>query len=221
MTLEQEISKLFAVYPQVLYGYAGTAYCEFGQKYPSVLVFAVPYSKQLTLLNYKEPDFEQGIQDARAVLEEILEQLERILRASGTAYEIPPVGRKSEAELEALFSFKFAAVNAGLGWIGKNDVVITEQYGPRVRLSAVFIDAVMPYGTSVTKSKCPDSCRKCVDICPCKALHNVSWDIETWRSDIIDYEACNQKRSQYIETHGRMNSCGLCLVVCPFGTKQQ
>ena len=37
--------------------------------------------------------------------------------------------------------------------------------------------------------------------------------------EIIDYHLCNQKRSTYIKSHGRKNACGLCMVVCPFGAK--
>ena len=68
-------------------------------------------------------------------------------------YDIPPVAQSNEADLEAPFSFKFAAVNAGLGWIGKNDVVITEKYGPRVRLSAILINEQFEYGNKILMRK--------------------------------------------------------------------
>ena len=38
------------------------------------------------------------------------------------------------------------------------------------------------------------------------AIHNVMWNIDTLRNDIIDYRLCNQKRSLYIEKHGRKNA---------------
>ena len=124
----------------------------------------------------------------------------------------------SEADLEAPFSFKFAAVNAGLGWIGKNDVIITEKYGPRVRLSAILINEQFEYGNKILMSNCPENCKKCVEVCPYHALHGVQWNIDAFRSEIIDYSLCNEKRSIYLKTHGRKNACGLCMAVCPFGT---
>ena len=133
-------------------------------------------------------------------------------------YYIPPVAQNNEIDLTAPFSFKFAAVNAGLGWIGKNDVVITEKYGPRVRLSVILINEKFVYGNKILKSNCPENCKKCVDVCPHKALHDEQWNINSLRSDIIDYQLCNEKRSIYIKTHGRKNACGLCMAVCPFGT---
>lgn len=216
--LEERIDKLFSDYPEVLYGYADISYSPYKKDYCSALVIAVPYGERLGIEDYTEERFEKGIQDAHKVLTEILKRTEILLGESGIRYFIPPMAQENEDELLALFSFKYAAVNAGLGWIGKNDVVITEKYGPRIRLCAVLIDHKLPFGEPITKSRCPDTCRKCVDICPHNALHDVKWDIDKFRSDIIDYKLCNQKRSLYIKMHGRKNACGLCMAVCPFGT---
>lgn len=119
---------------------------------------------------------------------------------------------------EGLTWLKIKSAMYFLGWIGKNDVVITEKYGPRVRLSAILINQEFVYGKKISQSRCPENCKKCFDVCPHKALHDVQWNIDSLRSDIIDYRLCNEKRSLYIQAHGRKNACGLCMVVCPFGT---
>lgn len=217
LLIERKIRLIFSKYPGVIYGFTSISYSSYANQYKSALVFAVPYGEQLTIKNYTEEKFEKGIQDARKVLEEILLQIEEMLNEHKVKYYIPPVAQNNEEELVAPFSFKYAAVNAGLGWIGKNDVVITEKYGPRVRLSAILIDNPFVYGQRIVKSNCPDSCKKCVEICPYNALHDVKWDIGALRSDIIDYKLCNQKRSLYIEKHGRKNACGLCMAACPIG----
>lgn len=216
---EKNIRDLFLSYPQVLYGFTDTSYSAYAGAYRSALVFAVPYGVQLTLETYQEEAFEKGIQDARKIVEEILPQLEKILAKQKVNYYIPPVAQNNETDLEALFSFKFAAVHAGLGWIGKNDVVITQTYGPRVRLSAVLIDAPFAYGEKITESLCPEHCKNCVDACPHKALQNVTWKTDSVRSDLIDYKLCNEKRSLSIKTLGRKHACGLCMAACPFGTE--
>ena len=216
--VENNIRSIFLEYPEVIYGFANTAYSEFTSTYKSALVFAVPYGEQLTIKTYSEEKFENGIQAAKKVLEKILAQLQKMLDEYNVKYYIPPVSQNNEVDLIAPFSFKFAAVNAGLGWIGKNDVVITEKYGPRVRLSVILINEQFDYGDKILKSNCPENCNKCVDACPYNALHGVQWDINSLRSDIIDYRLCNEKRSLFIKTHGRKNACGLCMVACPFGT---
>lgn len=216
--IEEKVRQIFLKYSGVIYGFTGISYSLYAGEYKSALVMAVPYGEQLTLENYTEERFDKGIRDAKIVLEEILAQLKEVLDGHKVKYYIPPTVQNDEEELAAPFSFKYAAVNAGLGWIGKNDVVITEKYGPRVRLSAILIDHPFTYGQRIIRSKCPDSCRKCVEACPYDALHDVKWEIEALRNDIIDYKLCNQKRSLYLEKHGRKNACGLCMAACPVGT---
>ena len=214
---EEEIRKVFSEYPDILYGFTDLSYCSYKESYRSALVFAVPYGEQLTPGDYTEERFEQGIQTARGRLETVLARTESVLRRHRVKYWIPPVAQENETELRALFSFKTAAARAGIGWFGKNDVIITERYGPRVRLSAVLIDEVFTYGRPFTEGRCPKDCTACIDICPCKALKNRQWRVGMDRSEIIDYRKCNQMRSAFIPKLGRKNACGLCLAACPFG----
>lgn len=217
--LETEIRDVFTEHPEIIYGFTDISYSDYADSYVSALVLAVPYGEQLSPDTYTEEKFEQGIQSARGVLENVVDRIESVLKRNGTKYWVPPVAQENETELRALFSFKTAAARAGIGWFGKNDVIITERYGPRVRLSAILIDEVFGYGKPYTKSRCPDNCTKCIDICPCKALKNRQWTEGTDRSEIIDYQRCNRMRSAFIPKLGRKNACGLCLTVCPFGRK--
>lgn len=211
-----KIQQILSEVPDVIYGYTDISYSPFSKEYKRALVLAVPYEKQLTLGNYTEERFEESILNAKSKLEIILKDIENVLKEECIKYYIPPVAQQNEEDLLAVFSFKYAAVNAGLGWIGKNDVLITEKYGPRVRLSTILVDYPFETGRKITESRC-GSCNRCVDICPHKALKGLNWDINAFRNDIIDYHLCNQKRSEYIEKHGRKNACGLCMVVCPVG----
>lgn len=217
--VSESIQQLFARIPDVKYGYTDISYSSFSEKYKSALVIAVPYDKQLVLEEYTEEAFDASILSAKTRLEQILKDIEDVLKEECIKYHIPPVAQQNEEDLLAVFSFKYAAVNAGLGWIGKNDILITEEYGPRVRLSAVLIDYPFEPGERITESRC-GTCTKCVDACPHKALKDVNWNINAQRSEIIDYHSCNQKRSAYMESHERKHACGLCMVVCPFGTNK-
>lgn len=215
----KRIQQIFAKVPEVKYGYADISYSSFSKEYKAALVFAVPHEEQLNIENYAEEKFEKCTMNAREKIEVILHDIECLLKEERIKYNIPPVSQQNEKDLLAVFSFKYAAVNAGLGWIGKNDVLITEEYGPRVRLSTVLIDYPFETGRKITESRC-GSCNRCVDICPHEALKGMDWDINARRNEIIDYNLCNQKRSAYIEKHGRKNACGLCMVVCPFGIEK-
>ena len=219
--LEKEIRTVFSEYPDILCGFTDISYCSYKDDYRSALVLAVPYGEQLSPDDYKEERFEHGIQTAKGRLETVVAGIEQILQKHQVKYWIPPVAQQNETELRALFSFKTAAAHAGIGWFGKNDVIITERYGPRVRLSAILIDEIFTYGQPITVGRCPDDCTECIDICPCKALKNQQWTIEKDRSEIIDYQKCNRMRSAFIKKLGRKHACRLCLAACPFGRSEQ
>ena len=214
---EKEIRELLSGFPEVIYGFTDVSYCPYGEEFASALVLAVPYGEQLTPEDYTEERFDQGIHAARDTVEKAVAGIELILQRQHIRYWVPPVAQENETELRALFSFKTAAARAGIGWFGKNDVIITEKYGPRIRLSAILIDETFDYGTPITESRCPGDCTKCVDICPCKALKGRQWTAGMDRSEIIDYHKCNQMRSAFIPKLGRKNACGLCMAACPFG----
>lgn len=215
--LYDKLSQVFLAYPQVVYGVCTIEYSEFSAQYRRAWVFAVPHEEILSLKAYKEETLNRYIRQARNTIYLILTQLEQVLRQADVHYFIPPVAQSSEETLLAPFSFKYAAAAAGLGWVGKNDLIITEQYGPRVRLSAVLIDAELPVSIPETRSRCPEHCASCVTACPYHALSGKRWDIHIKRAEIIDYHLCNEKRSLYLKKHGRKNECGLCMVACPYG----
>jgi len=214
---ERELRKIFAQHKDVLYGFANIQYSEYYTEYASALVVAIPYVMQDSLDTYSEEKFDLGIELAQRESELLLEQIENTLQSQGICFWIPPTAQENETELKALFSFKFAAVNSGMGWIGKNDVLVTKKYGPRVHLSVVLIDETFEYGHSIVKSECNQACTACVDACPCKALTNRLWSIDSKRGDIIDYDKCNKMRSAFFDKLGRKNACGLCMAACPIG----
>ena len=118
--IESMLQQLLEKYPKIIYGFTDISYSPYASEYQSAFVLAVPYGEQLTLKNYTEERFEKGIQDARKVLKDILLQISEILNIHKIKYYIPPVAQNNEEDLIAPFSFKYAAINAGLGWIGKN-----------------------------------------------------------------------------------------------------
>lgn len=212
-----DISDVFNKSFDVLYGISNIDFSEYKADYKCALVFAVPHKELLSLYNYKEDKFENLICDTRNDINLLMAKISGVLKKYEIKYYIPPIKQSSEETLAAPFSFKFAGVNAGLGWIGKNNVLITAKYGPRVRLASILINYDLPVGYPVKTSKCPTECDICVNSCPYDALTGRSWNIDSKREDLINYKLCNEKRSLYLKTHNRKNSCGLCLVSCPIG----
>jgi epoxyqueuosine reductase len=104
---------------------------------------------------------------------------------------------------------KEAGVLAGLGVIGKNNLLITEEYGPRVRLRAVSTSASLkPDPVIVGRNYCR-KCSICVDSCPANAFVTGKYD----REACLRYCQTNLKEiSQY-----SVLWCMQCSKMCPIG----
>lgn len=204
-------------YPGVKMGVADISYSEYADQFDRALVFAIPHAKRLSLEDYSEADFESQICEARNTAEKMILEVTALLEACNISCFVPSAVQRDEESLIAPFSFKFAAVHAGMGWIGKNGVLVTEEYGPRVRLAAVLVKYPLPAGKPIRRCRCDKSCSLCMDACPYNALKSVLWNIHMHREELIDYHLCNLKRSQFISRLGRKNACGLCIAVCPLG----
>ena len=116
-------------------------------------------------------------------------------------------------------SHKMTAARAGLGWIGKTDLLVTHRFGPRVRLATILTtEPVFEPGEPVTRSRC-GSCTVCVSACPAHAATGEAWSPETDRDRFYDAFACfNYCRRISKEKLGEnISICGLCLAVCPRG----
>jgi len=131
-------------HPGVKLGITDISYSAYFNQYKCALVFAVPHKEIISLNNYSEEKFEKVICATREQIDGIVSDLSTLLRKNNIQYYVPPQAQTNEESLIAPFSYKYAAVNAGIGWIGKNGVLITKEYGPRIRLSAILINVDYP-----------------------------------------------------------------------------
>jgi epoxyqueuosine reductase QueG len=131
------------------------------------------------------------------------------------ALPIPASQRVDDRNLKGLISHKMVATRAGLGWIGKNDLLITPQYGPRIRLVSVLTNSPLRVGQPVSESKC-GKCQLCVKTCPACALKGENWRVNTTREEIIEVNLCHEVTKHNKEILGE-KICGICVSVCPFG----
>jgi len=131
------------------------------------------------------------------------------------ALPIPASQTVNEKKLEGLISHKMVATRAGLGWIGKNALLITPQYGPRIRLVSVLTNAPLRPLPPVSESKC-GRCFLCVKACPAGALKGRNWTVNTKREDLMKVDLCHEvtKHNKKIFAEA---ICGICISVCPIG----
>jgi len=113
-------------------------------------------------------------------------------------------------KLEGIISHKLTAHLAGLGWIGKNCLLLTDRFGPRVRFVTVLTDAPLETGTPIDKP-C-GKCRVCIEACPVQAFTGKEFRSEDPRQVRFDAFKCSEYRKEH--------PCGLCVSSCPRGKSQ-
>jgi len=113
----------------------------------------------------------------------------------------------------AFFSHRHAAYCAGLGNFGLNNMLLTPQYGPRVRFTSVLTTAGLPADPLLEGQLCTQ-CRRCVTFCPVAAIPEAGYPQES-----INKVAC-ATRSE--DLHRRyLSPCGCCIKVCPVGRDRE
>lgn len=115
-------------------------------------------------------------------------------------------------------SQKLVATRAGLGWIGKTDLLISKRFGPKIRLASILTTHPLQAATPINESQC-GTCSLCVTTCPAAAANGKRWDTTVHRNDFFDPFKCrNYCRKITRETLGEeLSLCGKCVYVCPRG----
>ena len=106
---------------------------------------------------------------------------------------------------------KDAAALAGIGPIGKNNLLITKTFGSQVRLRALVTKAELVYGTPIYESDYCKNCNICVDSCPSSALEGGKY-----RKDLCN-NYCLQNLKKLSEN--TVIWCNTCIESCFIGKK--
>ena len=109
---------------------------------------------------------------------------------------------------------KSLAVRAGLGWIGRNSLVVNPRFGSMMHLGELFIsEEVDEYDKPMEGVGC-GTCRRCVDSCPNGAISE-SRTLNTSRC--ISCRTIERKDDmEDINLDGWIYGCDACQNVCPF-----
>jgi epoxyqueuosine reductase QueG len=149
-------------------------------------------------------------------LDQLASRLASALQNDGhVTLPLPAAERVNDEKICALFSHKLAAHLAGLGWIGKNCLLITPDHGPRARWTSVLTHAPLVPTGRAQNEQCGE-CHTCVDVCPQHAFTGKPYKEDEPREVRFAAEACD-KYFRELEQQGKLKVCGVCLWVCPYG----
>jgi len=133
-------------------------------------------------------------------------------------YEITASPLPYPVERGGIF-LKDAAVLAGLGVIGKNNLLITPEFGTRVRLRALFLDREVQPSRRLEYNPCAGCQAPCHDACPEEAFRGGSYDVAACHREM------ERNRSTFIEVPGSSmgieerclaaSFCRACELACP------
>jgi epoxyqueuosine reductase len=118
-----------------------------------------------------------------------------------------------------IFSQRHAAVRAGLGEFGLNNVVVTARYGPRIRWNSVITAAPLAPTPLLSSKTCDGlACQQCIRECPAGALRSLpeAEEQRLWLDPAArtDWAACRKSQAT-------SDCMGRCIRVCPAGRAKE
>ena len=119
---------------------------------------------------------------------------------------------------------RFYAERAGIGFTGRNTLLISSQYGSWLLLGEIISTRAYPPSgpTERRHGACPSSCRKCLDVCPTGALISAG---KIDASRCISYLTIEHRGSIPEELRPKIGNwlfgCDLCQEVCPLNLREQ
>lgn len=105
-------------------------------------------------------------------------------------------------------SHRQVAVELGLGWYGRNNLLVTPSHGAQVRLATILtsMELEIPGPLKTKQIEC-GACQACVSVCPVSAIHTGPGD--------FDRKACFAKVKEFERLRGiSVGICGICVRAC-------
>jgi epoxyqueuosine reductase QueG len=94
---------------------------------------------------------------------------------------------------------------AGLGWIGRNNLLVNETFGSRIRLVTILTDLPVEIRSPLERDCGP--CRACIKVCPAGAIKE--------RPEDFDHLRCYEQLKLFSKTlHLSQHICGICVKAC-------
>jgi epoxyqueuosine reductase QueG len=105
----------------------------------------------------------------------------------------------------AHLSHKHVARAAGLGWIGRNNLLVSKKFGARIRLVTILTNLSL-VADSPSGEDC-GSCKACISVCPTKAIAE--------RPEDFNHVGCYEQLKVFSKAlHLSHHICGVCVKAC-------
>jgi epoxyqueuosine reductase len=153
--------------------------------------------------------------DYHLVLKDVLEQIAHFVQTKKPCTYTLAIDTKPILERDLAF-------RAGLGWFGKNSMLINQKHGSFFLIGSILFDQELIEDSPkpISSDHC-GTCRRCIDLCPTQAiLENRTLDankcistftIETFKEEVAP-KGYDEQREEFF-------GCDICQEVCPWNFK--
>jgi len=188
---------------------------------PAGICVAVKYPGEVIrgIADLPTPEYRDYYNQLNRRLDTLVQLGAKALQAkgyAGVAMTRERVGSGETFDSTAL-PHKTVATRAGMGWIGKSALFVTERYGSMIRISSILTDAPLKTAVPVNQSKC-GGCMICRDACPGGAISGKEWAAELYRDEFFNPVKCRKtaKARSKQGFGGEITLCGKCIEICPY-----
>ena len=143
---------------------------------------------------------------ANYILDQIAFRVAALIQRGGA--QALPIAASQIVDWEhqrAHLSHKALAHAAGLGWLGRNNLLVHPRYGGRIRLVSILTD--LPLQTDRPREGSCGACRRCIAVCPAKAIKE--------KAEAFDHRGCFEKLKEFRNKYNvGQYICGVCVKAC-------
>ncbi|WP_323735557.1 hypothetical protein PXD04_06565 [Methanosphaera sp. ISO3-F5] len=183
-----------------------------GHKMIEEIIENIPltYSNDKLAQEYLDEYFNSH-QRVSKIADRIVEEIEK---EGYDALVLDVSGKNENLNLKMPFSNKASAHLAGIGWLGKNNLLTTKEFGPRLTWATILTNAPLSeYAGDTMESPC-GKCTVCVKACPGKAITDLPDPKKSYSPEKCGEFLMSRKNE------GHPVACGMCLYICPFGNEK-
>lgn len=181
----------------------------------TIISIAFPY-------HHQEEEMQNGFstytkrKDYHRVVKAYLEQIQSYIEA---------LGGKAMAFVDSnTLPERYIAYLAGVGFVGRNNMLITKQYGSYVFLGEIITDLEIAceerhdYEEMMLYKEC-GACKRCLGECPTKSIHKGGCNPNICLSYLTQKKQLNSKEIKLLK--GNVFGCDYCQLQCPYNLLAQ